>query len=135
MKKLLSIQYSTAAFNTATLLLRLFSGILMMENGYNKLVHFAERKNNFMDFLGMGSTFSLILVVFAEFFCALFVTIGLFTRAAVIPLIICMSVALFKAHDGEIFGDGQSAAMYLGCYLVILLLGAGRVSVDGVAGH
>ena len=59
MKRLLSTKYSAAAFNAATLLLRVASGVLMMNHGYDKLVHFAEKKNSFMNFLGIGSTASL----------------------------------------------------------------------------
>ena len=134
MKKLLSIQYSTAAFNIALLLHRLVFGVLMMSSGYNKLIHFSEMKSKFMDFMGMGSTVSLLLVVFAEFFCALFISIGLFTRLTVIPLVICMAVALFKAHGGDVFGNGSSATLYLSAYLLLLLLGPGKISVDGLAG-
>jgi putative oxidoreductase len=134
MKKLLSTKYSAGAFNAAMLLLRLGAGVLMMGHGYDKLVHFGSRHNSFMNFLGIGSTFSLTLVIFAEFFCSLFLIIGLFTRLATIPLIIAMSVALFKAHHAEIFGKGEVATLYLTCYLVLLLLGPGKVSVDGMSG-
>jgi putative oxidoreductase len=92
-------------------------------------------KNDFMNFMGMGSTTSLILVVFAEFFCALFLVLGLFTRLSAIPLVICMGVALFKAHNMDILGDGSSATLYLGAYLIILLLGPGKFSVDGLSGN
>ncbi len=134
MKKLLSIHYSSAAFNFAMLLHRLVFGILMMSHGYNKLIHFSEKKAEFMNFIGMGSTISLLLVIFAEFFCALFITIGLFTRLTVIPLVICMAVALFKAHGGDIMGDGASAALYLSAYVLLLLVGPGKISVDGLSG-
>jgi putative oxidoreductase len=134
MKKLLSITCSDYAFNTATFLLRIGLGILMMYHGYGKLVKFAEMKSEFMNFMGMGSTVSLVLVIFAEFFCAMFIVLGLFTRVATIPLIICMAVALFKAHDGDVFGDGSSATLYLSAYVVLLLLGPGKISVDGLSG-
>lgn len=134
MRKLITTRYSEGAFNTAMLLLRLFAGILMMYHGYDKLVQFGERHDQFMNFLGLGSTVSYTLVVFAEFFCSLFIVLGLFTRLAAIPLIITMGVALFKAHNGEIFGDGEMSALFLGCYLVILLLGPGKISVDGMTG-
>ena len=134
MKKLLSIHYSSAAFNFAMLLHRLVFGILMMSHGYNKLIHFSEKKAEFMNFIGMGSTISLLLVIFAEFFCALFISIGLFTRLTVIPLVICMAVALFKAHGGDIMGDGASATLYLSAYVLLLLVGPGKISVDGLSG-
>jgi putative oxidoreductase len=134
LKKLLSIKYSPHAFNTAMLLLRVCIGILMMSHGFGKLQGYGKNHSDFMNFLGMGSTVSYTLVVFAEFFCALFVVIGLFTRVSCIPLIITMGVALFKAHNGELFGDGETSAIYLVCFVVILLLGPGKFSIDGMAG-
>jgi putative oxidoreductase len=132
MKKMLSTSYSAGAFNAAMLVLRLAAGVLMMKHGYDKLVHFADYKSSFMSFLGLGSTSSLALVIFAEFFCALFIIIGLFTRWAAIPLIITMGVALFKSHNGEFMGEGEMAALYLGAYITLLFIGPGRISVDGM---
>jgi putative oxidoreductase len=134
MKKLLSTKYSAGAFSTAMLVLRLGLGILMMMHGYNKLVHFADKQDSFMNFLGMGSTITLALVVFAEFFCSLFLILGLFTRLAAIPLIIATLVMIFKSHNGDILGEGEHAALYLTGYLVLLLVGPGRASVDSMIG-
>ena len=134
MRKLLSIKYSAGAFNAAMLILRLASGVLMMGHGYDKLLNFAKYKGQFMNFLGIGQAASLSLVIFAEFFCALFIIIGLFTRLAVIPLIVAMAVALFKAHNADFMGEGEMAALYLGAYLALLLAGPGRISVDGMIG-
>lgn len=134
MKKLLSTKYSTGAFNAALLVLRLGTGLLMMNHGYDKLVHFGSMHNKFMNFMGIGTSLSLALVIFAEFFCSIFIVLGLFTRLATIPLIIVMCVALFKAHNAEVFGKGELAALYLAAYFTILLVGPGKVSVDGMIG-
>lgn len=134
MKKLLSTGYTDWAFNIAVLVLRTGLGLMMLPHGYDKLVHFAAKKNTFINFLGIGSTFSLSLSLFAEFFCAMFVIIGLFTRFTVLPLLIGMAVALFKAHDAAIFGGGEKAALYLTGFIAIFLLGPGKVSVDGMMG-
>lgn len=132
MRKLLSTKYSAGAFNAAMLVLRLGLGILMMHHGYQKLIHFSEKQGTFMNFLGLGSTVSLTLVIFAEFFCSMFLILGLFTRLAAIPLIIATCVMVFKAHNSDVFGDGETAALYLTGYIVLLLVGAGRVSVDSM---
>ncbi len=132
MKKLLSISCSDWAFNLAMLILRVTSGVLMIPHGYTKLVQFPEKHSTFMNFLGMGSTISLSLVIFAEFFCSMFIVLGLFTRLAAIPLVISMSVALFKVSHGDIFNDGLHAGLFLLCFLVILLCGPGKVSIDGL---
>jgi putative oxidoreductase len=134
MRKLFSTKYSSGAFNAGILVLRLTSGILMMNHGYEKLVNFSQKKGEFMNFLGMGQTASLALTVFAEFFCALFIIIGLFTRLATIPLIVVMCVALFQAHNSDFFGLGEKAALYLGAYLTLLFVGPGKVSVDNMIG-
>ena len=134
MRKLLSTKYSAGAFNAAMLLLRLGLGILMMKHGYDKLTGFTDLEPKFMNFMGMGSTMSLALLVFAEFFCSLFLILGLFTRLAAIPLIIATCVMVFKAHNGEVFGDAETAALYLTGYLVLLFVGPGRVSVDSMIG-
>ena len=134
MKKLLSTKYSASAFNAVILLLRLTTGFLMMSHGYDKLIHFGTKHNSFMNFLGIGSTLSLSLAIFAEFFCSLFIIMGLFTRFAVIPLIITMCVALFKVHNGNVFGKGELDALFLAGYIVILFVGPGKVSVDTMMG-
>jgi hypothetical protein len=42
MRKLMSTNYSAGAFNVSMLLMRLVFGILMMTNGYDKLIGFLE---------------------------------------------------------------------------------------------
>jgi len=133
MKKLLSIYYNAFSFNAAMFLLRLAMGTLMMFHGYDKLVHFSEKKASFYHFLGMGSTTSLMLCIFAEFFCALFIVIGLFTRLVAVPLVIVMSVAVFDVHKMDFFDTGETGTLYLAGFLVLLLCGPGRVSVDGIS--
>ena len=134
MRKLLSTKYSAGAFSAAMLILRLGLGIFMMHHGYQKLIHFGDMQAKFMNFMGIGSSASLALLIFAEFFCSLFLILGLFTRLAAIPLIIATCVMVFKAHNGDVFGDGETAALYLTGYLVLLFVGPGRVSVDSMIG-
>ena len=134
MKKLLSAKFSAGAVSAAMLILRLGVGTLMMHYGYDKLVHFGKYQSEFMNFLGMGRTLSLALVVFAEFFCSLFLILGLFTRLATIPLIIVACVIIFKVNHGDVFGDAEMVVLYLTGYLILLLVGPGRVSVDSMIG-
>jgi putative oxidoreductase len=132
--KLLSTKYSNGAFNIGMLVLRLGMAGLMIPHGYDKLVNFATYRKDFINFLGMGQTLSLALLVFAEFFCSCLVLIGLFTRFAAIPPIIAMSVALIKAHKGLVFSEGEHAALYIAGFLVIFILGPGKISADGAMG-
>jgi putative oxidoreductase len=134
MRKLLSTNYSSGAFNTAILLLRLVAAGLMLKHGYDKLTDFDGTVQHMPTLFGMSQKVCAILVIFAEFFCSLFLIIGLFSRFACIPLIITMIVALVKVHHNDFLGEGQMAALFLGCYVVILLVGPGKISVDSMIG-
>jgi putative oxidoreductase len=134
MKKWLGTQYSNWAFNLSMFLLRGGMALLMIPHGYDKLVHFSSYKKDFLSFLGMGGAVSLALTVFAEFFCSIFLAMGLFSRIAVIPLIINMLVIVFKAHHADIFGEGEHGSLFLIGYIVLLLCGPGKASVDGIMG-
>ena len=132
MKKLNSIAYSDRAFNLTMFLLRVGAGILVIPHGYQKLVNFAELKTKFISFMGIGQVTSLSLAIFAEFFCAIFLIIGLFTRLTVIPLIIVMLTVVFKVNGGDIFGGGEKGALFLLAFLAILFCGPGKASVDAM---
>lgn len=134
MKALYSTKYSAGAVNTALLLLRVAFGILMLNHGYSKVADFSSLQYKFMDFIHLGSRISLILVIFAEFFCAILLILGLFTRFACVPLIIAMCVALFISNHGDSFGKGEVATLYLIAFLAILLAGPGRISIDRMIG-
>ncbi|NJM53950.1 MAG: DoxX family protein [Blastocatellia bacterium] len=71
-------------------------------------------------------------MIFAEFFCALAVTLGLLTRLAVIPLIFGMSVAFFVYHGSHSFDKKELSYLYLTAFTVIFFLGAGRFSLDEI---
>jgi len=133
MKKLVSIQYTPVIFNIAFLLLRLVFGIAMCVNhGFPKLVGFAEKKEKFVNFLGMGSTTTLVLVIFAEVFCPILIVLGLFTRLSAVPIVFAMGYAFFISHGGDFWGDGEAAALFLTAFGTNLLCGPGRISVDGL---
>ena len=134
MKRLFSTKYSAGAFNIGMLILRGGMAALMIPHGFDKLMNFPKYSKDFMNFMGTGQTASLALLVFAEFFCACFVLLGLFTRLACIPLIIAMTVALVKAHKGLVFSEGEHATLFIIGFLTVLILGPGKISVDGAVG-
>lgn len=134
MKRLFSIKYSDNAISFALLTLRLALGGLMIPHGYNKLMHFASMSSKFADPFHIGSTASLSLTIFAEFFCAVFIVLGLFTRLACIPLIINMSIAVFLAHKGDFFDTGEKATLFLAGFIALLFTGPGKVSMDRFIG-
>ncbi len=131
MKKFfLSVPKGTFSSNLSALILRVGFGVLMIPNhGYVKLVEFSERKNNFISFMDLGSTFSLTLAIFAEFFCSLLLIIGLFTRLAILPLLIT-TLVIFSVHNWELFGKYELATSFFVAYLAIFFIGPGKFSLD-----
>lgn len=112
------------------LLLRLFVGGMMFTHGWAKISAFSTLADTFPDPIGIGSTASLILMIFAEAGCSLLLVLGVFTRLAVLPLIFGMCVAGFVVHSGDPFQAKELALLYLSIYIVIFFIGAGRFSLD-----
>jgi putative oxidoreductase len=63
-------------------------------------------------------------------FCSLFILFGFATRLAVVPLAITMLVAVFMVHAADPFSVKEAALHFLLVYVVLLLSGSGRYSVD-----
>lgn len=130
-----SVRYSSTAFNIAMLLLRIsFGTVMMVKHGFAKVMNFAALEHSFYNFLGLGSKFSLILILFAEIFCSLLIVLGLFTRWACLPLIIAMLVVIFGADAGKNMLDSELAIFYLTAFTTLAFCGPGTISVDGMIG-
>jgi putative oxidoreductase len=134
MKRLLSTACSETSFNIAVLLIRVTFGLLLLINhGIDKLKHFAERQNSFPDPIHIGHMPSLMLALFAEVFCAVFLILGLFTRIMAIPVVITFAIVVFMVNKGY-SGNSEIGVLYLGGFFSILLMGPGKYSIDGAMG-
>ncbi|AZB26113.1 DoxX family protein [Chryseobacterium rhizoplanae] len=113
------------------LAVRVFVGFAMLSHGYPKLqMLLAGGKIEFFDFLGMGPFVTLILTVLAEFVCSILLILGLFTRVSVGFLIFTMVIAGFVVHAADPFEKREMSLIYLSVYLLLMIIGAGKVSVD-----
>lgn len=113
------------------LLLRLTVGIFMLTHGIGKFSKlFGGDPIQFADPIGVGVTASLALVVFAEVFCSIFLILGFATRFAAIPLLITMLVVAFIIHPNDGFGRQELPLIYSCVYLVLVIAGAGKISLD-----
>ena len=108
--------------------------MMALSHGWGKLAGYAERSATFADPLGVGSATSLSLAIFAEVFCAIAVMLGLFTRLAVIPLIITMAVAGLVVHANDPWPKPEMALLYMTAFLTLLFTGPGKLSVDRMLG-
>lgn len=120
---------SSTSGSIGLLVLRVGVALLMMTHGFAKMSNFSAMSASF-DPIGLGGTLSLGLVVFAEVFCSIALLVGLFTRAAMIPLIINMLVAALVAHSGDPLAAKEMALLYLIAYVTVLFTGPGKYSVD-----
>jgi putative oxidoreductase len=131
LKRLLSTKLNEyVSPDVAVLLLRIGAAALIMTHGIPKLMRILDGNFNFGDPLGLGPTLSLILVTFAEAFCAILVLMGLFTRVALIPLIINMTVIVFVAHADDPFGRKELPLLFLINFIVLFFTGPGKYSLD-----
>ena len=127
---------NSSATDLGIALLRIGLGFFMIYgHGWGKLMKlFGDEPIKFMDFMGLGETTSLALVVFAEFLCSFFLIFGLATRWVLVPLIVTMVVAVFIAHGDDQFGKKEKGLLYLIPYITLFLSGAGRYSLDALFG-
>ena len=131
MIKFFQIETRQDYLNIIVLILRVAIAALMITHGLPKLNKLlAGGEIEFGDPIYLGAALSLFLVVFAEFFCSIFIGLGLGTRLASIPLVITMSVAAFIVHASDPIGGKEKALLYLLIYLTLLVVGSGKFSID-----
>jgi len=112
------------------LAVRVFIGFAMLSHGFPKLQMLIEGKTDFYNFLGMGPQITLVLTVFAEFVCSILLILGLFSRIALGFLIFTMTIAGFVIHLNEPFERQEMSLVYLSIYLMLMVFGVGKFSVD-----
>lgn len=111
------------------LVLRLFFGGLFFIHGLGKMMNFSELSMNYPSVFGLGSYMTLMLAVFCEFCCSLFLMTGLLFRIMLIPMIVSMAVAFFDIHDGFL-PQGELSLIYLAVFVLLYFVGPGRLSLD-----
>ena len=109
---------------------RLVLGIWILSHGWGKFFSFSEKMEYFPDPLGIGSTLSLGLATFAEFFCGILLIIGCCTRFAAFNLLVTMLVAGLIFHAADPFAKKELALLYAAGFFYFLLAGGNRWSVD-----
>lgn len=111
------------------LALRVFFGVLFFTHGLDKMINFNTLSDTYPSVFGFGSYMTLMVSIFCEFACSLFLIAGLMERIILLPMIASMAVAFFDIHDG-MFPEGELSLIYLILFIVLLLTGPGRYSVD-----
>jgi putative oxidoreductase len=98
-------------------------------HGLGKMMNFSELSLTYPSVLGLGSYMTLMLAVFTEFCCSLFLIAGLLFRIMLLPMIVAMAVAFFDIHDGFL-PEGELALIYMAVFIILYFVGPGRFSFD-----
>lgn len=111
------------------LILRIFFGVMFFIHGLGKMMNFSELSLTYPSVFGLGSYMTLMLAIFTEFCCSLFLIAGLLFRIMVLPMIVAMAVAFFDIHDGFL-PEGELALIYMAVFIILYFVGPGRFSID-----
>ena len=93
------------------------------------MMDFSALSNEYPSVLGLGSYATLMITIFCEFCCSLFLITGLLVRVMTIPMIIAMGIAFFDVHDA-LLPEGELALIYFIVFIILFLTGPGRFSID-----
>lgn len=117
----------------ALLLLRVtFGGLMIALHGARKFENVLAGNMKFADPLGLGEATSLLLAAGAETVCGALVVLGCATRAALIPLIVTMLVAVFGVHAADPLKEKELGLLYLSAYGALFIVGPGRFAVSSL---
>ena len=117
---------------SSTLLLaaRIAIGLPFLSHGVAKWAAFESLAMEFPDPLGIGSTISLLLVIFAEVVCSIGFILGAAYRLCLLPMIFTMAMAFFVIHADDTFAGRELPLIYLLVFIIMYIAGPGYFSLD-----
>ena len=131
-KLLFQEKLSHTRFSLVILAARIVFGLMFLSHGIAKWIAFEETSLNFPDPLGIGSTLSFSLAIFAEVFCSIGFIMGALFRLCLIPMIVTMCVAFFVIHANDPFAIKELALIYLLIFVLMFFTGPGKYSIDAL---
>jgi putative oxidoreductase len=119
------------SLNTGLFVLRILTGLFIaLGHGINKI----PPPEGFIRIVSsLGFPFPGLFAWIAglsEFAGGILLILGLLTRPSAFLLIVTMMVAAFLRHSADPFARKELALLYLFIFLFILLVGAGKFSLD-----
>lgn len=133
--------------NLSCFFIRVFAGVMFLQFGIRQIANHDFFATFFPDFLGIGSTATLDMMIAIEVVCSTFLIFGFLTRLSVVFPTLAMAVAEWYILDngmtaglanipaGEValmssLQLGYVPLLFIGMFVFILLAGPGKVSVD-----
>ncbi|TRX60560.1 DoxX family protein [Fulvivirga sp. M361] len=108
----------------------LISLSLFNTHGIKKALNFEETLAHIPDPLGVGSAASAYFALLANVICPAFIALGLFTRAAIIPVLSITLMGFFVVHISDPWPVKDVPLMYSITFLLLLILGPGKYALD-----
>jgi len=105
---------------------------MIRTHGWKKLTDFEGTVAHIPDPFGIGGDLSAVVSILANVVFALFVAVGFFTRAAALFILSVTVTGFFVVHWGDPWPVKDVPLMYSVTFLLILLLGPGKYSLDHV---
>jgi len=121
------------------LCLRVWFGLsLFLKHGFEKPTNFAQMALHFPNPLHLGPIPSLLFALISDAICSILILLGLATRLAASFIFVNIFIAWSFVHTFQFFGrgadHGEAMVLYLGGFLAMAIMGAGRFSLDRTFG-
>jgi putative oxidoreductase len=135
MKKLLirsmNPTVSLQRFDLAMLFFRIFISLeMLIVHGFKKLGIGVAHAENIPNPLNLPQAFNNAFAISANIFFPFLVLIGFCTRLATLPSLAVTLTGYFVVHWNDTLLEKDTPFIYSVCFLLILLLGPGKYSVD-----
>lgn len=125
------IYLSACVVDLSLLMFRIsLSSELMEVHGLKKLGVGVAAVDQVPNPLHLPEAFNIIFADAANLVFPVFVIFGLFTRLAVLPILVVTLTGYFVLHWNDTLLIKDNPYMYSFCYLFILVVGAGKYSLD-----
>jgi putative oxidoreductase len=131
-----AIRAATSFDWLALLVARLTVGVLFVSTGWGKVHSLDKVTAYFVELKIPMPGLNAVVASFTELVGGALLVVGLGSRLASVPLIVTMIVALVTAKRAEIHGladlFGEVEWTYIALLFVILIVGPGKASLDGL---
>jgi putative oxidoreductase len=122
---------SCATFNWTMFLFRIFVSLeLIVVHGFKKLGIGVSAAEQIPNPLHLPETINTLFAISANIFFPFFVIIGFCTRVATLPILAVTLTGYFVLHWNDAALIRDTPFMYSIVYLLILIIGPGKYSID-----
>lgn len=120
-----------AARDFGLLFLRISGSLfLLYVHGLPKLLHYTAELQRIEDPFHLGPNVTLMLAIFSEVICPLFIVAGVFARLACLPVLFVLLIALVIVHPQWSLEEGQFGWLLLIIFSSLFIAGPGRLAFN-----